>query len=390
MKKLIAILFFTLNLSMLRAQLPTYSLNDDFNWHFNLNLTDFINVNENVFYINDTSNFILLTDTFEFGGQKITEQIINNWNYAFTHINDHSSAGYSTANNTQTFTNKSGLISLWTNNIGYTSFSDTNVLATKHYVLTRGFITGINSGDVTTALGYTPASTAGSYSNPSWITSLSKSKITFSGSVSNYIAADGSEIPFPDIDAIPIGTRIEGYWVSPPDGYLFCRGGTIGDASSGATVLANALAEDLFLFLWNNIADAELSVSGGRGASAAADWAAHKAIELPDERGRVPVAKSTSGDWSTLAGVDGPVDMTYSIDPPSTASSSDGSHNHTGTTGAPSATVSVTNVALQLVASSTHTHTISSDGAHSHSTNVAPFNAVIKMPGISVNVAIKY
>jgi microcystin-dependent protein len=43
-------------------------------------------------------------------------------------------------------------------------------------------------------------------------------------------------------------------------------------------------------YLWG--ADANLAVSGGRGASAAADWAANKTLTLPDYRGR------------TLAGLD--------------------------------------------------------------------------------------
>jgi hypothetical protein len=40
----------------------------------------------------------------------------------------------------------------------------------------------------------------------------------------------------------------------------------------------------LFSYLWTT--DANLAVSGGRGANAAADWAANKTIALPDQRGR--------------------------------------------------------------------------------------------------------
>jgi hypothetical protein len=73
-------------------------------------------------------------------------------------------------------------------------------------------------------------------------------------------------------------------------GFVRANGRTIGSATSGATERANADCTALFQFLWN--ADANLSVSGGRGASAAADWAANKTITLPDARGR------------TLAGLD--------------------------------------------------------------------------------------
>jgi hypothetical protein len=49
---------------------------------------------------------------------------------------------------------------------------------------------------------------------------------------------------------------------------------------SGRTADTSAL----FLYLWG--ADANLAVSGGRGGSAAADYAANKTIALPDWRGR--------------------------------------------------------------------------------------------------------
>lgn len=112
MKKIILILSIITYSFFCKAQVPTYSLNDDFNWHFDMKVTDFNMVNEIVFNFNDTSSFQLFTDTFEFGGQKITEQIIEGWQYASSHINDH--AG-----------------------VGYLLFSDTNILSTKHYVNSR-------------------------------------------------------------------------------------------------------------------------------------------------------------------------------------------------------------------------------------------------------------
>lgn len=67
-----------------------------------------------------------------------------------------------------------------------------------------GYLTGITSSDVTSALGYTPGnvSTSGSYSDPTWITSLSQSKISYSGSTSQYIRGDGSLATFPSIPSI--------------------------------------------------------------------------------------------------------------------------------------------------------------------------------------------
>lgn len=68
-------------------------------------------------------------------------------------------------------------------------------------------------------------------------------------------------------------------------GFVRCNGRTIGNASSGATERANADTQALFSFLYT--ANTSLVVSGGRGASAAADYAANKTLTLPDCRGRV-------------------------------------------------------------------------------------------------------
>lgn len=73
-------------------------------------------------------------------------------------------------------------------------------------------------------------------------------------------------------------------------GFVRANGRTIGSSTSGASERANADTEALFEYLWDT--DANLSVSTGRGVSAAADWAANKTITLPDWRGR------------TLAGLD--------------------------------------------------------------------------------------
>lgn len=65
-------------------------------------------------------------------------------------------------------------------------------------------------------------------------------------------------------------------------GWVRANGRTIGSATSGATERANADTQPLFNFLWPNTL---LTVSGGRGANAAADWAANKTITLLDGRG---------------------------------------------------------------------------------------------------------
>lgn len=92
---------------------------------------------------------------------------------------------------------------------------------------------------------------------------------------------------------VPTGTIMSGYYgTTAPYGFLFVDGKTIGDGASAGTARANADCEALFTILWNITS---LTVSGGRGASAAADWAAHKTIALPDHRGKTMAALDNLG-----------------------------------------------------------------------------------------------
>lgn len=76
-------------------------------------------------------------------------------------------------------------------------------------------------------------------------------------------------------------------------GWVMMNDGTLGDASSGATTRANADTQALFALLWTNVSNANCPVSGGRGASAAADFAAHKTIALPKLLGRALAGAGT-------------------------------------------------------------------------------------------------
>ena len=89
--------------------------------------------------------------------------------------------------------------------------------------------------------------------------------------------------------------------VAPPDAWVHANGNTLGNASSGGTERANADTEELFTLLWDSMADAQAAVSTGRGASAAADFAANKNIVIPDMQGMIAVgtggtAMTTHGD----------------------------------------------------------------------------------------------
>ena len=104
---------------------------------------------------------------------------------------------------------------------------------------------------------------------------------------------------------IQTGFVIDYIGVTSPDGWLICDGSTIGNATSGATGRANADTATLFDLLWNNWANAQAAVSGGRGATSSADFAANKTIAIPDFKGRTSVSKSASGTLSTLGGTAG-------------------------------------------------------------------------------------
>lgn len=106
-------------------------------------------------------------------------------------------------------------------------------------------------------------------------------------------------------NVLPTGVMMDYCGTTSPSGWVLANGRTIGSASSGGTGRANADTQSLFEFLWASFADTELAVSGGRGASATADWSANKTIALPDLRGRVSVGRdnmeATSSNRLTTA-----------------------------------------------------------------------------------------
>lgn len=69
-------------------------------------------------------------------------------------------------------------------------------------------------------------------------------------------------------------------------GFVRLNGRSIGSTDSSATERANADTRPLYEYLWNEFSNAICPVAGGRGASAAADFNANKAITIIDARGR--------------------------------------------------------------------------------------------------------
>jgi microcystin-dependent protein len=176
------------------------------------------------------------------------------------------------------------------------------------------------------------------------------------------------------------GDVIWSYRTGTRTNFVRLNGRTIGSAVSGASEFANASAHDLFVFLWNG--NPALAVSGGRGASAEADWAANKTIALPDARfralvglddmgntaaGRAIGATFGTGGGTTLGSVGGTAGETLlssQIPAHSHAGTVDGagSHQHAGVTGA----------------NGFHSHSASADvqGDHAHlSVTLAGFSS---------------
>ena len=114
-------------------------------------------------------------------------------------------------------------------------------------------------------------------------------------------AVDGSQLT--NVGAFSTGDVKLTFKATADSGWVMMNDGTIGSASSAATTRANADCQNLFTLLWSNIADTYCSVSGGRGASALADWNANKTIQLPRTLGRaLAVAGAGSGLTSYALG----------------------------------------------------------------------------------------
>jgi microcystin-dependent protein len=158
--------------------------------------------------------------------------------------------------------------------------------------------------------------------------------------------------PPPGTVTLQTGDLVWNYGTSIIPGRVRANGKTIGNALSGASEFADPSTQNLFTWLWNG--DPNLVVIGGRGLTAAADYAANKAITLPDVNGRTPFgldgmgslptgrltgATFTSGNASTLGSTGGTAQETLTTAqlPAHThtaTTQSAGSHQHTGTTAA--------------------------------------------------------
>lgn len=155
------------------------------------------------------------------------------------------------------------------------------------------------------------------------------------------------------------------------DGYVRANGKTIGNAASGGTERANADTEALFTKLWAY--DNSPLSSGSKGASAAADYAANKAIVLPNCQGNLLAGMPDMGGTADsafaalLSGTTADPGATGGADTVTLVQGNVPSYTLTGGSGSVSGTTEAANT--------THTHAVTgTTGAasndHTHTTLV--------------------
>ena len=103
-----------------------------------------------------------------------------------------------------------------------------------------------------------------------------------------------SNVPSTIMSPVLTGVVQDYLGTTAPDGYVMLSGRTIGSAASPATERSNADTLNLYSLLWSSIPSLYVS-GGGRGASAAADFAANKTIALPDARGKALIGLDNMG-----------------------------------------------------------------------------------------------
>lgn len=117
------------------------------------------------------------------------------------------------------------------------------------------------------------------------------------------VSKPGSTPPIQWVPLFTTGDVKLTFKAAADSGWVLMNDGSIGNGASGATNRANADTEDLYTLLWTNVTNSWAPVATGRGASAAADFAAGKAMTLPRALGRaLGVAGAGSGLTSRSLG----------------------------------------------------------------------------------------
>lgn len=163
-----------------------------------------------------------------------------------------------------------------------------------------------------------------------WVASssgvLSKVGVGLDGAVLAADSTQGSGVGWGTVTGFTTGDVKLTVKTVADTGWVLMNDTTIGNAASAATGRANADTVALYTLLYNNTVDADCAVSGGRGANAAADYAANKTIALPKALGRALATFGTGSGLTarTMAKAFGEENHTLSI-------AELAAHTHTGT-----------------------------------------------------------
>jgi hypothetical protein len=184
------------------------------------------------------------------------------------------------------------------------------------------------------------------------VTTSGGTQLTYYEEIPNADPVEASEDSVDDAELIATGDVIWTPVGGTRTGFVRCNGRTMGNAASGATERANADTSALFTYLWNGLANDQAAVSGGRGASASADYAANKTITLLDLR------------FATIKGVADMGNSTTTVNGAVTI-------NGGATANTAGASVGSQVVSLSTAQLAAHTHDVGtyatvSGGAHTH------------------------
>lgn len=199
------------------------------------------------------------------------------------------------------------------------------------------------------------------------VTTSTGTQLYYPTEIPNPNPVEASEDSVDDAELIQTGDIILNPAEGTRAGFVRLNGRSIGSASSGATERANADTSDLYAFNWNNFSNSICPVATGRGASAAADFAANKALTLIDARSTFFCGADDMGNSAASLGFSG----SFTTGDATTGGSTGGANTHTlSTAETPAHTHGAGSFAADSGGAHTHTGTTDSGGAHTHTGTV--------------------
>jgi microcystin-dependent protein len=166
------------------------------------------------------------------------------------------------------------------------------------------------AGTTTFQATYTTAAGTVENANPVILDSNGRAPVYLSSSSYKFVLKDSNDVTIWTEDNVSLPTAANGFTTgdvkltiktTADSGWVLMDDTTIGSSASGASGRANDDTEALYTLLWNNTVNANCAVSTGRGASAAADFAANKTIALPKTLGRALAVYGTGSGLTARA-----------------------------------------------------------------------------------------